>query len=377
MIKRDKILKHLLFWEGGFSPFVKDKKTDELLICSECFQDEGLKLVADSIGIQNPRKCPNCYSINGKKLTKQLVHKLCYLFFVRGTIVKFEFGGCPTIQFNEQHFNQSEIQVSPWLSNDLRLLEKVGKIGLFKYGPRLWMTGNIEPLKGLQKEIERDQIINKILNTFPNKEISNKDYFYRIRINPKNPSDVFEYDSAPDFFLGLNRFDHVGFPVLYGSSDLELCIHECRVSVDDNLFVGKLVPNQKLNILDLSVLLEEKSTEFESLDIAIHFLFLAGQHSYPICRQIAKRAQEYGYDGIIYPSYFSYLKMGSIPFDTIYGLSIRRIPQLKNVAESQGIPNIALFGHPVKENKINVTCINKVILKRVSYELTFGPVLNI
>jgi len=31
--------------------------------------------------------------------------------------------------------------------------------------------------------------------------------------------------------------------VLYGSPDLELCIHECRATVVDNLLVGKLVVN--------------------------------------------------------------------------------------------------------------------------------------
>ena len=67
-------------------------------------------------------------------------------------------------------------------------------------------------------------------------------------------------------------------------------------------------------------------TEFESIDIAIHMLFLAGEHSYEISRDIASAAKEKGYEGIIYPSYFSLLRTGSMPFDTIYGISIRKVP---------------------------------------------------
>ncbi len=235
------------------------------------------------------------------------------------------------------------------------------------------MFGEIEPLKSLQNDTERNEIIDKVLRLYPARELSSKEYFYRVRINPKVPHDVSEYDTAPEMFLGSNRFDDVGFPVLYGSPDLELCIHECRITVEDNLFVGKLVPKQTLKVLDLSALIDEDETEFESLDMAIHFLFLAGKHSYSICRQIARKVKEQGYDGIIYPSYFSYVRTGAIPFDTVYGMSIRRIPQLKDYAQSQSIPNVILFGRPVKEEKVIVDCINKVIINRVGYDLTFGP----
>jgi len=352
-----------------------NENSDEIVLCSSCFRDEGLRLDASIIGLENDFECPKCHSTNGKKLTKILVRELCYLFFVRGTIEKFKYGGCPLIQFNEHHFNHSSIDISPWLTNDVKLIEQTGEIGLFYYGPRFWMFGEIEPLKSLQNDNERNQIIEKILKSYPIRELSQKDNFYRLRSNPKVPHDFSEYDTPPDDFLGKNRFDDIDFPILYGSPDLELCIHECRATIEDNLFVGKLVPKQSLRILDLSALIEEDeyTTEFESLDIAIHFLFLAGKHSYNICRQIAQKAKEKGFDGIIYPSYFSYIHTGSIPFDTIYGISIRRIKELKTIAQSQCIPNIALFGRPVKENKVEVSCINKVIINKVQYYTTFGP----
>lgn len=360
--------------QGGYSPNVEENQNDnEVLLCSNCFRDEGLRINAMMIGIEDNQECAICHSISGHKLTKALVRRLCYTFFVRGTIQKFEFGGCPLIQFNEQHFNKSEIDISPWLVNDVKLIEQAGEIGLFYYSPRFWMFGEVEPLKELQNAIERSKIIGNILTRYPVRELTEKEYFYRLRSNPLIAHDNAEYDTAPDNYLGKGRFDDIGFPVLYGSPDLELCVHECRVTVEDNLFVGKLVPSQLLKVLDLSALIEEDVTEFESLDMAIHFLFLAGKHSYSICREIAIKAKEMGFDGIIYPSYFSYIRTGAIPFDTILGISIRRFPQLKDYAKAQSIPNLALFGRPILENKVNVECINKLNINKVSYDISFGP----
>lgn len=351
----------------------KSDNEDKRLLCSDCFRDEGLKLNALLLGIKDNHKCVNCNSDSGYKLTKTLVQELCYSFFVIGTIKKLKYGGFPLIQFNEQHFNRSDIDVSPLLTDDVKLIEQAGEIGLFYYGPRFWMFGEVEPLKSLQDKSERNQIIEKILTTFPARELSSKEHFYRLRKNPKVSHNISEYDTAPLKYLGKNRFDKKGFPVLYGSTDIEICIHECRATVEDDLFVGKLVPAYPLKVLDLSVLIEEDTTEFESIDIAIHFLFLAGKHSYNICRQIAQKAKEKGFDGIIYPSYFSFIRTGAIPFETIYGISIRRIPELRNYVQSQSIPNLVLFGRPVKEKKVNVDCINRVIINRVSYDTTFGP----
>jgi hypothetical protein len=214
--------------------------------------------------------------------------------------------------------------------------------------------------------------------TYPTREISPENHFYRLRLNPKTSHDTSEYDSPPDNLSGNGRFDKPGFPIMYGSQDLEICIHECRVTVEDNIYVSKLRPTRDLKLLDLTELIvEENVTEFESLDIAIHFLFLAGKHSYGICNDIAKKACECGFDGIIYPSYFSYVRTGHVPFDTIsYGISNRRIPSLKEFSKSQIIPNLALFGRPIQENKLIVDCINKVLINRVSYETTFGPAFH-
>ena len=363
----------------GLYPYFSGTNREEgnLILCSNCFHDEGLRLDAFQLGIKNDNKCPNCASEYGKKLTKQIIRELCYRFFVRGTIERFDYGGFPLVQMNEERFGDSEIKVASWLNSDVKLIEQAGEIGLFYYSPRFWMFGEIEPLKALQNESGIDDVIKRIIGLYPKHILNNEHSFYRIRINPESPHEFFEYDSPPDNVAGGNRLNWNGEAVLYASPDLELCIHECRASVEDDLYVAKLVPTHSLKMLNLAALVsEEEVTEFTSMDLAVHFLFLAGKHAYPICSRIAQLIKDEGFDGIIYPSYFSYIRSRSIPFETIYGMSIRHIPELKEYAESQSVPNIALFGWPIKEGKVNVHSINKVLINSIKYDLSFGPAYN-
>lgn len=96
--------------------------------------------------------------------------------------------------------------------------------------------------------------------------------------------------------------------------------------------MATLAPTRELRLLDLSVLLKEEEgvTEFESLDMTVHMLFLAGKHSYKLTRAIAEAARIARFDGLLYPSYFSLLRLGEMPFQTVYGVSQRRIPQLQD-----------------------------------------------
>ena len=202
--------------------------------------------------------------------------------------------------------------------------------------------------------------------------ISPNDSFYRLRKDPAQPSDSKEYDSPPN--PGKGRLDSPGLAVMYGSQDLQICIHECRVTAEDNLFVATLEPSRELKLLDLTHLLDDKETEFESLDMAVHMLFLAGQHAYPIARDIAIAAQKAGFDGLVYPSYFSLLRIGGRPFETVMGISTRRIPSLAQYERAKSIGNLAIFGHPIQNGIVSVACINKLIMHKVEYGVHFGPV---
>ncbi len=159
------------------------------------------------------------------------------------------------------------------------------------------------------------------------------------------------------------------------SQDLHICVHECRIAAEDELYVATLSPTSDLKLLDVSVLLNEEGvTEFESLDMAVHMLFLAAKHAYEITRDIAAAVALAGYAGLVYPSYFSLLRTGGRPFETAYGLSHRRLPHLREHEKHKTVANLALFGRPIEDGRVQVQCINKVIISRVDYRFHFGPV---
>lgn len=350
----------------------------KVVLCSNCFKDQGLRLTAFNVGIDKKSLCPQCKTENGRKLNKELVMELAYKFFVRSTVHKTYFGGAPMIQFNKQQYKNSSIYVPKWLEDDIKLIEDTIKVGFFNYGPHLWMVGEVEPLKKLESKSERHKIINRILKEYPARIFTKKEIIYKLRKEPKDPSNFNEYDSPPlgNENLGKGRFDSTNFPMMYASQDLETCVHECRVTVDDKLFLATLYPTRDLKLLDLTEIIDEYKgvTEFESLDMAVHMLFSAGQHSYEITRKIAFSACQAKFDGLIFPSYFSMVCKGAMPFDSGYGISIRKLPSYKTYAKSQIMPNVALFGRPIEEKIIEVKCVNRLVLNKVKYDVLFGPV---
>lgn len=346
-----------------------------VLLCSDCFVDEGLRIDASKHGLDNEGECPKCCSLNGRKLTKAHVADLAWRFFVSGTTVRGDYGAAPAIQFNEQHYGQSDISPSPWLKGDIKLIEDAARIGFFHYGPRLWMVGEVEPLKDLEDPAKRTQVIARILKEYPERKLAKGSAFYRLRINPRSPADPGEYDSPPTELAGKGRLDSIGFPVLYGSQDVDICIHECRATAEDEILVATLKTERDMRLLDLTHVLKEEVTEFESLDVAIHMLFLARSHSYEISRAIAMSAKAAGFDGVIYPSFFSLIRTGGHPFETAYGLSLRRHhPQSEEYGRAFTIPNFALFGRPLENLSVRVHCINRLILTQIGYQGHFGPV---
>jgi len=350
---------------------------NNLMLCSNCFKDQGLRLDSFRIGIDKEGVCPNCKTSDGKKLTEKLIQDLAYRFFVRGTFKKAKYGGAPLIQFNNHHYKKFDITkifLSP-LKEDIQLIEENIKMGFFPYGPRLWMIGENEPLNSLQKKNEAYKVIPQILCKYPKKTLSKNSIFFRLRKNPKNPSNHFEYDSPPIHFSGKNRLDSKELSIMYASQDLDICIHESRVTVEDDLFLATLRPTRDLKLLDLTEIIQENLWEFESIDIALHMLFSAGRHSYRISRKISAAIHKSGLDGVIYPSYFSLVRTGAMPFDTIYGISVRRLPSYLEQAKSEIIENIAIFGKPIADKLVTVECINKLILNKVKYDYQFGPVI--
>lgn len=239
------------------------------------------------------------------------------------------------------------------------------------------MLGEIEPLKALRSCETRGSIIERILREYPTISLSQEHSFYRLRVNPTAAADPSQYDSPPDAFLGNGRIDSSGMPVLYASPDLELCLHECRATAEDQLYVAQLAPSATLRFLDLSANLEEHRsvTEFQSLDISVHMLFLAGRHSYGVTREIAMAAAARGFSGLVFPSYFTYLRRGNMPFQTVRGISARRFQEFRAYERSRPVQNLAIFGRPIRDGLVCVKGINRLVLRSVGYDFHFGPVL--
>lgn len=345
------------------------------LLCSDCFVDEGLRIDAFKHGLEDGGRCPSCDSRVGRKLTKEHIKALAWRFFVSGTTIRGEYGAAPVIQFNEYFYGKSDISPSSWLKSDVKLIEKAVEVGFFHYGPRLWMLGEVNPLKALQGAKTRSKVIERVLKEYPQKTLAKDSPFYRLRLSPQNPADPSEYDSPPMALTGRGRLDSVGFPVMYGSQDLDICIHECRATAEDDIFIATLKAERELRLLDLTHVLKEEVTEFESLDLAIHMLFLARAHSYEISRAIALAARDAEFDGLVYPSFFSLIRTGGHPFETAYGLSLRRVhPQAEQYGRAFTIENLALFGRPIESGSVRLHCINRLILTQIGYRGHFGPV---
>lgn len=350
----------------------KSKKPKPLpLLCSDCFKHWGLKLDALRISKSGSGTCPNCGSAEGALLTSPQAERLAYRFFVLGSVHETDYGSAPLIQFNST--NDYGIQPAKEIEPDMRLLESVLGIRFFNYGPRLWMIGEIEPLKDLQKAESRSEVLKQIANAYPTKHLSECDVFFRVRKNPSTPSQASEYDSPPSNGVTDGRFNSPSCSVLYGSPDLQTCLHECRTSIEDHTYAAVLRPIQSLQLLDLTEILEEDGTEFESLDLAVNFLFRAGSHSYEISQSIAAYLLNHGFDGLIYPSFFSLLRTGGEANKTVYGISARRFPGFVESERRTTVPNFALFGRPVSENKVIVESITRVFIERAEYHLRFGP----
>lgn len=351
-----------------------DDETNPIL-CSKCFFDDGLKIDAFNIGFNSNDCCRTCGSTDGRKLTKSLIKKLAWRFFVGGTTIRREYGAAPMIQCNEYHYGKGDISPSPWLVNDIKLIEDAAKIGFFHYGPRFWMLGEVKPLKALRDPAQRAEVVERILREYPEKILTKDTVFYRLRVCPQRPDNPYEYDSPPVALAGMGRLDSPGFPVMYGSQDIDICIHECRASTEDEIYVATLKPQRDLRLLDLTYLIKEDVTEFESLDMAIHMLFLARSHSYEVSRAISLAVKDAGFDGLIYPSFFSLIRTGGHPFETAFGLSVRHFhPQAEKYAQAFTIPNFALFGRPLENSLVRVECINRLVLTQIGYQGHFGPV---
>lgn len=319
------------------------------ILCSYCFNDFGLKSEADKLGIREFKICPNCKNIGGKKLNHKELIALCSIYFVNGTFHRTNFGGASIVIFNE--YQQNSIEINQNLQQDLNLISKSINIGFFYNAPNTNLVGEREPIKKLLSKYYEREIL-KIIKIFPTIYLGENDNVFRLRINPKSPEKHEEYDSPPTQYRKNGRFNNNVNRIFYAAFDAETTIYECRSKVNDELYLSISNPTMPIKVIDFSCQIQSNDYNVDSFNDFINDIFNSdSKEAYIICRRIAKKLLKDGYEGVIYTSYFNHFKTSKTK-------------------------NLALFGFPIKEGKIKVKCINKILLNKVRYDFTYGPLLE-
>jgi RES domain len=335
------------------------------LLCSNCFRDVGLRLEAQRSGRWSRlrKTCPNCgrkdgYSLNGKAL-----HELQRQFFSRATAPNQIRDDIAVLGLVEDETREDEdigLRLRPEAQADWSLIQSKISGRLFYRSPRLFYFGTTNHFgwgESLPKEVVRNDIVPKLRFA----EIDQDTMFYRIRLNVPDDSkfDDGQYDAPPKLRRrGVGRFDNHKLPVLYGSPNLHVCIHECKVTLADDIFVASLMPTKKLSMIDLTGNYDqpEDIDPFDDL-----FWFFRGRMNanhpnvYRHCRRIAQTIRALtDADGFIYNSYYT-----NVAGDTS-GKAI----------------NYALFGRPLADGKLKVVSMNTMRLERVTYDYHLGPLFT-
>jgi hypothetical protein len=309
----------------------------------------GLAFEARRVGRLSNEKCPNCGSEKGAKLTDETLSDLANRFFIHGSLLRADYGGATVLRFGD-----GNVAFPAWLEPDIRLFRERFGIAFRTHGPRTWRIGEIVPLYKLQEESTRAAAVEDAIQRFPRRFLAAGEAFYRLRkgVETGNESKANQYDAPPQG-CGRGRLDSAELSVLYGSQDIEICIHECRATVADICHIATLKATKQLQLLNLcGPVYNDGQTPFESLRLAIDYVFSAETYSYEITRAIARAAKAAGFHGVVYPSYFRDLR-------------------------GDEIPNIGLFGHPVAKGIVELICANRLLLHSARYTFALGPCLRL
>jgi len=329
------------------------------ILCSHCFYSKGLSLEAQRIGVINKSICPNCKNVGGAKLDYEQVLELFNSYFIEGTFHRTEFGGAHVLQSldgiqRDSSFDEY-VHFSPFIDmRDIRLIcERINKRLVYN-APAMWRLGRNDWLEKLSMKGRKDKVVKTLIRCFSDYTLQKGEYFYRLRSNPTQPIlDVNTFDAPKKQKKLGGRLNIETDSILYGAFDIETCIHEARANYECEMYLASLIPTQNLNLLDLTNNCSDDSvTPFESVALCVRQLFYSGKESYKITRLISKHARQAGYDGIIYPSYFS------------------------SVSKNHDSKNIALFGQPIMNGLVKVASIDRLLLKEVIYEYSLGAIMK-
>ena len=324
------------------------------ILCSNCFKDYGLRIMAERMGPTSSLACPNCGSTDGVLLDEKQVEELCDKYFVDGSYNSTCFGGSPLLIMHKgSHCIDTSIIDN--LHDDIHLIHAKTGLTADLYGPDLWRVGITEWMDRLlsRSKKKRDGAIEELISRCNIKLLPVDSEFFRIRAIERELIGDMSFDAPIKQNYKKGRFNIRNEEVFYASFDVETCIHECRASMEDVLYVATLKPCKILTLLDMSDIQDDNKeiTPFEDLQLAVSQIFGAGVQSYCITRRISEVAKEHKLDGIIYPSYY-------------------------NSVRDYSFKNIVLFGHVIRNGVVRVKSIDRVQIRQVDYKYDYGPVLN-
>lgn len=323
------------------------------MVCSNCFKNEGLRLTAKTLGSVSDKVCDNCKTTDGTKLSDEQLLELMQQFFSHGSVPQNIGGYAPVYKISDNKEMESVDFEEP-LKSDYEFLKGKTNQVVFHYGPPLWRLGLTEQynaLEGGKEEIETALADIKSACSEIVLPINTK--LYRLRINANDLLNPKSYDSPPKELKKTNtRFDTTEIDIFYSSSDLETCLHETRVTVADEITLATFKTIKELKLLNIADSFHEKkdATEFEMIGILMYKLCTTNEEEYEKCRLISEFIKKNGYDGFKFLSYYTNIK-------------------------DEPLNNIALFGFPLKEEKVKLESLNRVKLERVNYSFSFGPVI--
>ena len=146
--------------------------------------------------------------------------------------------GTPSVQFNRHQ--RTSIDVAPWLESDLRLSRKASCESAFSTTVRACGCSGKDtgPLEALQDPLTRAEINITCPQRIPGANTQHGRMFLSIAERSDALQQSFRsVRLRPGGLLGAGRFDTAELPVLYGSQDLEVCLHECRVTAEDEIYL--------------------------------------------------------------------------------------------------------------------------------------------
>jgi RES domain len=272
----------------------------------------------------------------------------------------------PVLQLNDTDAPDDEIDMLPATWSDWLKIKKAVGGRIFYNAPRLWRVGITDHYD--QKATVATATLDRIVDQLSIKSIGSDHKIFRIRQNiPKNAiNSPGQFDTPPVvnsvarklwMFCArrkrqYGRFDDASMPIFYGSPSILVCLHECRVTLTDDIFVATLAPTRELRFINLAAdYLQTPNTPFEDLTYFFNGLVFSS-HTYDICRRVLKAINlKLRVDGVIYKSFFEPVHDGTAL-------------------------NYAIVGHPIADQRLRLISVNSVRLDQVKYDFCLGPALT-